>query len=156
MDKAVKGKILEQLSKAGLDIEQTDEFDVRMNFALSCDHNQPPLLTYFENKKKEKPEVITADGGVEKADVDAAGTDLEPEAEAAEEQIAAEEARAEAQTEPQPEVEAPQADQPVSEPAESEPGDAEQDQAEAQPAAVLELEPVGAGEETILEGVGQP
>lgn len=46
MDKAIKGKILEQLSKAGLDIEQTSEFDVQENYHLVCDHNRPPLLAY--------------------------------------------------------------------------------------------------------------
>lgn len=88
LDKACKGEILKQLAKAGLDVEQTVDFDVRINFDLTCNHNRPPLLDLIDQVQPD------ADG-VDQTDVDAAGTDLEPAAEEAEAQINAEEERAE-------------------------------------------------------------
>lgn len=93
MDKAIKGKILEQLSKAGLDIEQTSELDVQLNFHLICDHNRPPLLDYVAEQailpaqEEEVGEVVEEedeeDDGVESADVDAMSEDISDEVEEA-------------------------------------------------------------------------
>jgi hypothetical protein len=107
IDKAVKGELLKQLAKAGLDIEQSTDIDVRMDFHLVCDHNRPPLLqaidevTYRRAGSDYRPTenaAIGNDDGVDQADVDAAGTDLTPEAEEAEAAIEAEEALAEEKT----------------------------------------------------------
>ena len=96
MDKAVKGEILKQISKAGWDVEQASDRDVRLDFHISCDHNKPPLLAYMDSRTsegafnraevvkdgamppEEPAEVITPDGGgVDQADVDALANDDE-------------------------------------------------------------------------------
>jgi hypothetical protein len=86
IDKAVKGELLKQLAKAGLDIEQATDIDVRLDFNLSCDHNKPPLVSMWE-KKAEAP---AEDDGVDQADIDAAATDVDPEDEEALERLAEE------------------------------------------------------------------
>ena len=48
IDKGVKGELLKQFAKIGLDVDQTSGADVRLNFNLSCTHGAPPLLTMME------------------------------------------------------------------------------------------------------------
>lgn len=112
LDKAVKGKILEQLAKGGFDIEQVSELEVRRDFALTCDHNRPPLLnmmtaTVTEDEREtfgESSYIDDAqdgnDDGVDEADVNAAGNDWDPEnEEEAEAELEAEQAQAEFESE---------------------------------------------------------
>jgi len=74
IDKAIKGKLLEQLTKAGYDVDLTSETDVQINFQLHCSHSKPPLLDMMEKAAAEKGE------GVDNADVNAAATpDLTPD-----------------------------------------------------------------------------
>jgi hypothetical protein len=104
IDKAVKGELMKQLAKAGLDIEQASEIDVQVDFHLTCDHNRPPLLGLIDDAKYHRsgsdyrPTENAAfgnDDGADASDVNAGGSDLTPEAEEEEEQIAAEEDAAE-------------------------------------------------------------
>jgi len=70
IDKAVKGKLLEQFTKAGFDIEQATEAEVRLGFNLSCSCSTPPLLKMMDERAE----------GVDKEDIDSAGQeDLTPD-----------------------------------------------------------------------------
>lgn len=70
IDKAVKGKLLEQFTKAGFDIEQATEAEVRLGYNLSCSCATPPLLKMMDEKAE----------GVDKADIDSASQeDLTPD-----------------------------------------------------------------------------
>jgi hypothetical protein len=74
IDKGVKGELLKQFAKIGLDVDQTSGADVRLNFNLSCTHGAPPLITLMEQAAAEK------DTGIEQNDVDSAGPeDLTPD-----------------------------------------------------------------------------
>ena len=65
MDKAIKGKLLEQFSKAGYDIEQTTQGDVRLNYHITCDHNRPPLLAMMDERTAEGRMAISSGEGIE-------------------------------------------------------------------------------------------
>jgi len=74
IDKGVKGELLKQFAKIGLDVDQTSGADVRLNFNLSCTHGAPPLLTMMEKAAADK------DAGIDQEDVNAAGPeDLTPD-----------------------------------------------------------------------------
>jgi hypothetical protein len=108
LDKTIKGNLLMTLAKAGYDIDQTTQEDVRLNFHLTCDHNKPPLLAYMDERTAEGRMAIDAgesqsfeeehsfddepdDGGVDEADIDAISSDVTPEAEEADELLPQEE-----------------------------------------------------------------
>lgn len=64
LDKTIKGNLLMVLAKAGYDIDQTTQEDVRLNFHLTCDHNKPPLLAYMDERTAEGRMAIDAGEGV--------------------------------------------------------------------------------------------
>ena len=74
IDKAVKGELLKQLTKAGFDVDITTEWDVQSNFSLHCSHSVPPLLNLMQEAEREKGD------GIDQEDVNAAGPeDLTPD-----------------------------------------------------------------------------
>lgn len=64
MDKAIKGELMKQFSKAGYDLEQTTQGDVRDNYHITCDHNRPPLLAMMDERTAEGRMVVDAGEGV--------------------------------------------------------------------------------------------
>jgi hypothetical protein len=69
MEPKAKAEILKQFARIGYDIEQTGEGEVGLAFAIACDCYKPPLLKLIDQQQP--------DQGVDQADVDAAGVDLE-------------------------------------------------------------------------------
>lgn len=64
LDKAIKGSLMMVLAKAGFDIEQTTQGDVRANFHLTCDHNKPPLLAYMDERTAEGRMAVACGEGI--------------------------------------------------------------------------------------------
>jgi hypothetical protein len=55
MDTNCKAEVMKQFTKAGYDLEQSSELDVRLSFALTCDCGKPPLLKEIDNWHKSNP-----------------------------------------------------------------------------------------------------
>ncbi len=78
MEKNAKAEILKQLTKAGYDIEQALEAEVREKYDLSCDCGKPPLLELIDQQEEGvQDEGVDYHPGTGQADVDALGNEDE-------------------------------------------------------------------------------